>query len=133
MANILRSNRNVIRAIDGALEKTWDQCQEAAREKLERDHREREHTSLIDRALSRMKSGPRERYVNTLKENPDALKPRFLTSDEVKKMKVTDAGSSEFKSAIQEPVAVRRHIPQGASGQGENMINHINKLNAERK
>lgn len=132
MAYIQRSNPAVVRAIDSALEKTWEQCEEARREKQGRESRERDHQSLMDRAISRMKAGPRERFVNQMNENKGVLEPRLLSPDEVKKMKMTDAGELQaFKEVISEPVAVRRHLPQGTEGQS--MVENIGKLNAQRR
>ena len=133
MAYLNLANRGVVRAIDAALDKTWDQCREAEQEKKDRDKREKEHGEILDRALSRMKSGPRERFINSRNEHGSALQPRFLNPDEVKKMKCDDAGYKDFKDAISEPVAVRRHLPEGVSSDGQNMAKAIGELSGKRR
>lgn len=115
MANLNLANRSVVRAIDAALEKTHEQVKEAGNEERGLQDREKQRQEMLDVAISRMKSGHREKFVNRMKDlkGNKLLEGRYVKKESIGKM--TDAGLEHFKEASHEKVNMKRHFVPGAS------------------
>jgi hypothetical protein len=126
-------NRGVIRTIDKALDQTWDQVRDANIEKRERANLEKTGRDLIDRAVSRMKSSDRERYVNQTNENGDPTRGHFASPDEAKSLISKAAHSGNLAPtpadiAAAEPLHIKVHHPEVAAGVGQQAMAQINNL-----